>query len=197
VSLRRAPVTYLLLAAIAAVFLAETLLGGSANRQVLVLLGANVPRYVEAGQWWRLVASTFLHVGLLHLLFNGWALYQLGQLFEVWMGSARMAAVYFASGIVGSAASVLFLPTPDSVSAGASGAIFGLLGALLAFLLRRRQRLAPAAKSLLLQLAFWAVLNVVLGFTSSEIDNAGHLGGCLAGLLIGWSLRPRWERGAS
>jgi rhomboid protease GluP len=197
VSLRRAPVTYLLLAAIAAVFLAETVLGGSRNTQVLVLLGANVPRLVEAGQWWRLVASTFLHVGLLHLLFNGWALYQLGQLFEVWMGSVWMTVVYFASGIAGSAASVLFLSNPNTVSAGASGAIFGLLGALIAFLLRRHQRLTPAAKSLLLQLAFWAVLNVILGFNLAGIDDDAHLGGCLAGLLFGWGLRPRWERGAS
>lgn len=193
-NLRRAPVTYLLLAAIAAVFVAETVLGGSSDPRVLVLLGANVPRLVEAGQWWRLVASTFLHIGLLHLFFNGWALYQLGQLFEVWMGSARMAAVYFASGIAGSAASVLFPASAYMVSAGASGAIFGLLGALIAFLLRRHQRLTPAAKSLLLQLAFWAVLNVILGFTMAGVDNAAHLGGCLIGVAVGWRLRPRWER---
>lgn len=186
----RAPLTRALLAAIALVFVVETLVGGSTSRRVLITLGANVPVLVTRGEVWRLVASMFLHVGLVHLLFNGWALYQLGTLFEVWMGSRRFAAVYFAAGIGGSVASSVFLPTPDSVSAGASGAIFGVLGGLIAFLFRRRGRLTPMARSLLLQLAFWAGINVVLGLTVPQIDNAGHMGGFAVGLVLGSVLDP-------
>jgi len=75
-------------------------------------------------------------------------------------------------------------------SVGASGAIFGLLGFLIAFLLRHRDRLRPEAKSLLLQLVFWAAINIFFGFTADMIDNAAHLGGFAAGLAIGATLRP-------
>ncbi len=140
----------------------------------------------------------FLHDGFLHILFNGWALYQLGSLFELWLGSSRLFATYFLSGIAGSFASVLWntfgrgdLERP---SVGASGAIFGLLGGLIAFLLRRRSRLTPLAKSLLTQLLFWAGLNLFLGATFPLIDNAAHIGGLVAGLAIGLLLRDRTER---
>lgn len=190
----RARVTRVLLVALGLAFIAELALGGSTDRLVLVRLGANVPGRVLAGEWWRLAASMFLHVGLLHLLVNGWALYQLGGLYESLVGSRRFAAVYFASGILASLGSVLFLPTPESLSAGASGAVFGLLGALMALLLRRRQRLTPAARSLLAQLAGWAVLNVILGFSVPNIDNAAHLTGFAVGMAFGWWTPPRWEQ---
>jgi rhomboid protease GluP len=193
---RRAPLTRLLLVAIAAGFLAETLLGGSQEPRVLVLLGANVPELVLRGELWRLAASLFLHIGIVHLLVNGWALFQLGTLFELLLGSVRLAVVYFGSGIAGSVASVLFLGDPFGISAGASGAIFGLLGALIAFLLRRRERLLPPAKSLLLQLGGWAAFNVFLGFSLPSIDNAAHLGGCAVGFGLGWVLKPHWEHAA-
>lgn len=192
--LERAPLTSALLAAILASFVLETLLGGSTNTRTLNFLGANVPVLVQQGQVWRLVSSMFLHIGLMHLLVNGWALFQLGGLFETWMGSSRMALVYFVSGILGSVASVVTKLGSTVTAAGASGAIFGLMGALIAFLLRRRDRLLPAAKSLLSQLLLWAGLNVVLGFNIAGIDNAAHLGGCAAGFVLGWMVRPRWER---
>jgi rhomboid protease GluP len=122
---------------------------------------------------------------------NCWALYQLGSLFELLLGSAPLLLVYFVSGIAGSIATVRF--TRADLSAGASGAIFGLLGALIAFLLKHRDILTPQARSLLLQLVGWAVLNVVLGFSTPGIDNAAHLGGCAAGLLLGFFLRPRFR----
>jgi rhomboid protease GluP len=186
---RRAPVTILLLVLIGIAFLAETLLGGSTQTEVLLLLGANVsPLVLDAHQYWRLVASMFLHIGWVHLLVNSWALYQLGSLFEFVLGSGKLLLVYFLSGIAGSIASVMFT---QSISAGASGAIFGLLGALIAFLLKRRQFLTPQAKALLSQLVGWAVINVFLGFSIPGIDNAAHLGGCAAGFLLGLGLRER------
>jgi rhomboid protease GluP len=191
----RSPLTAVLLLAIAAAFTAETALGGSTRTDVLVQLGANVPPLVLAGQWWRLFTAMFLHIGVPHLLLNGYALYQLGGLFESWMGSARMGVVYVLSGLAGSVASLFFLR--DGLSAGASGAIFGLLGALVAVLVRRRERLTPVAKQLLVQLLMWAGINVVFGLTTPGIDNAGHFGGALAGFLLGLLVRPRWERPAA
>jgi len=186
---RQTPVTTLLLVSIGIVFLAEMFLGGSTDERVLLTLGANVPPLVLEGQYWRLVASMFLHIGFVHLAVNGWALYQLGSLFEILLGSGRLLLAYFVSGIAGSIASVMF--SRAELSAGASGAIFGLLGALIAFLLKRHENLTPQAKSLLMQLVGWAVINVVFGFSVKGIDNAAHLGGAAAGLLLGFFLRPR------
>jgi rhomboid protease GluP len=188
-SLRRAPVTALLLVAIGIMFLLETLAGGSTNSQVLYALGANHPDGVlRDGEWWRLVSSMFLHIGIAHVLLNGWALYQLGGLFEMAVGSSRMLLVWFVSGVAGSLASLWWT---QGLSAGASGAIFGLLGALIAYLLRRREHLTPFAKSLLGQLVAWAAINVFIGFSIPGIDNAAHLGGCAAGFLLGLVLPGR------
>ena len=187
--LRRAPVTALLLLAIGAMFVLEFLSGGATDPETLLRLGANSGPLVAHGEYWRLVASMFLHIGFVHLLVNGWALYQLGTLFEVWLGSGRLLLVYFAAGIAGSLASAFL--SHANLSAGASGAIFGVMGALIAFLLRRRSALTAAGRSILGQLAMWAVINVVLGFTIRGIDNAAHLGGCAAGFLLGLTFRER------
>ncbi len=192
----RAPVTRLILALIAVVFVLEVLRGGSTQIAVLLELGANYsPLVLGKGQWWRLLTSMFLHIGIMHLLFNGFALFQLGTLYESWTGSAKFSALYFATGLAGSLASTLFhgLRGSPTVSAGASGAIFGLLGALIALLLKRRDRLLPQARSLLQQLAFWAGINILLGFTGMSLDNAAHLGGFLSGLALGFFVRPIWE----
>lgn len=187
-NLRQTPATAILLVAIAAVFVLEVAKGGSGDSRVLLALGANETAHVLAGQWWRLLASLFLHSGVLHLLMNGWALYQLGSLFERWVGAGRMLTVYFASGIAGSVASLFWT---RGLSVGASGAIFGVLGALITFLLRRRSLLLPYARSLLGQLVMWAVINIALGFSIAFIDNAAHLGGLAAGLLLGLVLNDR------
>src|SRR3954447_19862603 len=97
----RTPVTSILLVAIAAVFVLETVRGGSTDPQVLLALGADSPPLVQQGESWRLVTSLFLHIGMLHLVLNGWALYQLGGLFELLLGSGRLLLVYFVRGIAG------------------------------------------------------------------------------------------------
>jgi rhomboid protease GluP len=192
---RRIPVTSLLLAAIVLTFSVETLASGSllgTADTVLVRMGANEPSLFWHGQYWRLLTSVFLHIGLMHLLFNGWALLQLGGLFEVALGSARMLVTFLVTGVLASFVSVLWLGRPGQpggISAGASGAIFGLLGALIAFLGRRRDRLQPWARSLLSQLVFWAVINLILGVTLPGIDNSAHLGGLASGFLLGLTLR--------
>lgn len=197
VAFSRAPVTLLLLAAIAGVFVLEVIQGGSTDQRVLLELGANSGPHIARGEVWRLFTAMFLHIGLLHLVVNGWALFQLGALMEIWVGSLGFSLVYLASGLGGSAASFLWtwvLNGQEQISAGASGAIFGVLGALIGFLLRRRDRLTPAARSLLTQLVFWAGLNVFLGFSVPGIDNAGHLGGLAVGLVLGPFLDSREQQ---
>jgi rhomboid protease GluP len=178
--LRRIPATLLLLFAIAICFVLELLTG--IDDGPLVQLGVNYGPAVRAGQYWRLVTCMFLHADFVHIGFNAVGLFQLGGLFESWLGSWRLLAVYFATGIAGSLVSA---GLSEHASLGASGAIFGILGALVGFLLRRRGSLTPEGKSILMQLLFWAALNVYFGFTEPRIDNYGHLGGCAAGLLIG------------
>ena len=183
--LRRTPVTTLLLIAIGIGYVLQLATGDS-----LTELGANYGPAIRDGQYWRLVTSMFLHGGLIHLALNAWALFQIGALLELLAGSSWMLLVYFTTGIAGSLASALFTRQP---SVGASGAIFGLLGALIAFLLRRRGALTPQGKSILMQLVGWAVINVFFGFSTPGIDNSAHLGGAVAGLLLG-SVLPEPQR---
>lgn len=194
--LARAPLTRTLLIAIGLVFVADVATRRLFGWPVLIEWGASAAAPVLAGEVWRLATAMFLHADELHLLVNGWALFQLGGLVEVLFGSRRLAAVYFVSGLAGSVASVAWDLVSGSAipSVGASGAIFGLLGFLIAFLLRHRDRLRPEARSLLLQLLFWAGVNIVLGFTVAMIDNAAHLGGLVAGLAIGAVKRPTEPR---
>lgn len=190
--LSRAPLTLALLIAIAVVFVADLVSVYLFGQAVLEHYGESRVDRVMAGQVWRLGTAMFLHAGPLHLLVNAWALYQLGALVEILLGTSRLAAIYFASGLAGSTASVAWdLVTGNQIpSVGASGAIFGLLGALIAFLARHRDRLRPEARSLLFQLLFWAGLNIFFGFTVEMIDNAAHLGGLAAGLICGAVVRP-------
>src|SRR4051794_30333980 len=163
----RTPVTSVLLVAIAAVFVLETVRGGSTNPQVLLALGADYPPLVQQGEYWRLVTSLFLHIGLLHLVLNGWALYQLGGLFEILLGSGPLLVVYFVSGIAGSIASNLFT---HALSAGASGAIFGVMGAIIAFLMKRRENLTPQAQGLFMQLLLWGRVQRFLWCSNAGSD---------------------------
>lgn len=149
----------------------------------LIAAGAIIPHIPQTGEWWRLVSAMFIHIGLLHLLFNTWALYQLGGLFEMMFGTKRFIYTYAVTGIVASFASVLFT---RSIAAGASGAIFGILGALIIAIRRSpRWRNENWTRGLVQQLLFWAGLNIFLGFSYPGIDNAAHLGGFAAGLIAG------------
>jgi rhomboid protease GluP len=165
-----------------AVFLIEIALGGATDLGVLVRMGAMVPALVADGEYWRLAASMFLHVGLLHLLFNSFGLYVFGNLIETVFGRLRFLAVYFVSGITAGAASFAF-GSSGRVAAGASGAIFGLLGAWLAYNWRRREMGLAQAN---IQGALVLVgLNLFLGFSVRGIDNIAHIGGLIAGAIAG------------
>ncbi|HEX7083527.1 MAG TPA: rhomboid family intramembrane serine protease [Gaiellaceae bacterium] len=134
---------------------------------------------VAHGEWWRLLTSAFLHFGPFHLLINMYSLYFAGTLLEHVIGRWRFVLLYLASGIAG-AAGALWL-SPDSVTAGASGAIFGILGAL--FVLERSRHIATGG-----QVAGLIVLNLVFTFAVSNISVGGHLGGLVAGVILMWLL---------
>lgn len=184
--------TMVLLVALGVVFVAEVALGGLRSLGVLIDMGAMERSLVLAGQYWRLVTATFLHAGPLHLLLNGYALFLFGTLIESEIGPWRLGGLYLVTGFVASAVSFAF-GSAGRVSVGASGAIFGLLGAWLVSNWRRR-RLAAAQANLRFALLLIG-LNVVLGFSVGGIDNLAHLGGLGAGILAGFAGQGFGRRG--
>lgn len=164
------------------VFLAEMVTGGL-NGPV-VQLGIEYGPAIAHGEWWRIVTAAFLHGGLLHILLNMIALVQVGAIVELTFGAARMLVIYWVSLLVAGFSVLAFnyaIPT-----LGASGAIFGLFGGLVALGLRR----GPAGQMLVKQTVGIIVLNLVYGFAVAGISNAAHLGGLVAGFLVGLPLVP-------
>jgi len=150
----------------------------------LVEWGSNAGRRTLNGEWWRLLTSMFLHGGPLHLLVNMVVLYQAGQLAERIFGSLRFTGLYLIAGLCGSLASVLWNPHGNSV--GASGALFGIVGGLLAFIRRENSGVPPTVvKDMQGALLPFLLFNIGAGFLYPHTDNAAHLGGLLGGWLAG------------
>jgi rhomboid protease GluP len=181
--------TYILLGLIVAIWLAMTALGGSEDPYVLLAFGAKYNPLIAAGQYWRLLTATFLHIGILHLLFNGYSLYILGSMVESRFGHSRFVILYLLAGVAGSTASFL---GNKALSAGASGAIFGLMGAVIVYFARYRHNL-PSGGRQLSSILMVAGFNLVWGLSSQQIDNLGHVGGLIAGLLLGLAFCPRYR----
>ncbi|HET9722693.1 MAG TPA: rhomboid family intramembrane serine protease [Actinomycetota bacterium] len=189
VAVRSVTATKVLLVAIIAVFVLELVLAGAqslgrgASGQRLVDLGAMYPPAIAFGeQWWRLFTAMFLHAGLFHILFNAWALWVFGTVVERDFGTARFVAIFFISGFVASAASYAFGPV-NVPSVGASGAIFGVFGAFVAYNYRRRH-LAMAAQNLRFAMTL-ILINAALAFMWGAIDWRAHVGGFVAGAIAG------------
>ncbi|MGX4642906.1 rhomboid family intramembrane serine protease [Massilia sp. SYSU DXS3249] len=154
------------------------------HAQQLVDWGSNLGRRTLGGEWWRLVSSMFLHGSIWHLGFNMLALWQVGRLTERIFGSARFIGLYLLAGVSGSIASVLWNPNVNSV--GASGAIFGIIGGLLAFLGRPNSGVPPTVVSeLRASLVPFLLFSLWMGFIYPHTDNAAHIGGLLGGWLAG------------
>jgi membrane associated rhomboid family serine protease len=152
--------------------------------QQLVQWGSNVGRLTLHGQPWRLFTSMFLHGSPLHLLFNMLALWQVGALVERIFGSLRFTGLYLLSGLAGSIGSVLWNPHVNSV--GASGAIFGIIGGLLAFIARKNSGVPPTVvQDMRGTILPFLLFNVVAGFAYPHTDNAAHIGGLAGGWLAG------------
>ena len=188
---RLAPLTTVLLAVVVAVQVFVQLAMILDDGWELVRLGANFSAAVRAGQYWRLVSSMFLHGNWLHLIFNGYALYVLGRLVEQIFGSLRFFPIYLLAGVSGSLASALATTDSHRLSVGASGAIFGLIGAALVAL-RVLRGFVPEGwrRQLGINLLVIVALQLYIGFSVSVIDNAAHIGGLVGGALAALALRP-------
>lgn len=156
----------------------------SPNPGVAIQWGSNYGPKTLTGQWWRLLTSTFIHFGLLHLVFNMVALAQAGPIVERLYGSARFLALYVFAALFGELTSLLWHPMANG--AGASGAIFGVFGGLLAFVLNPRNAVPPVVmKSIRRRTVPIVLLNLMVGMLFLNIDNAAHVGGLVGGALIG------------
>jgi len=186
-------VTKLLIAANVAIYLIGASQGGGITNP-----GASIYRngsfyektvlygpFVAHGDWWRLITSAFLHENLLHIGFNMLALWWIGGPIEQYLGRARYLGLYFVAGLAGSAAALL--QTPLTPTLGASGAIFGILGAMLILEWQATGRLTGNAMT-------WIVINLVLSFTIPNISWGGHIGGLVGGILVTLAY-ARWGRG--
>ncbi|MHB1293563.1 MAG: rhomboid family intramembrane serine protease [Anaerolineae bacterium] len=182
--------TYVFLGLIGLAFVAMTLSGGSEDPYVLLQFGAKWNPAIAAGEYWRLLTASFLHVGLLHLVFNAYALFSFGVALERRFGRARFFSLYLLSAIAGTTLSFL---GNRSLSAGASTAVFGIIGAMIAYFATYRTELGAWGRRQLNSMLGVAGLNLVFGFVAPGIDNLGHIGGLLAGLALGWAYCPRYK----
>lgn len=152
--------------------------------------GGNLGTMTVNGQWWRLVTALFVHLNLLHLVLNLWVLWNVGRLAERLYGMGAFLFLYFASGVLGNLTSIAW--EPSNTTAGASGAIFGILGAQLVFLVHRESRIpAQVARAHWLSTLVFVLFNLLHGAFTPGIDNAAHVGGLFGGAALGWILvRP-------
>lgn len=163
---------------------------GSQNINVLVDMGAKVNEYIAGrGEWWRLFTSMFLHIGVMHLLFNIYALYAIGTLVEAYYGHVRFAVIYLLGGLFGSLGSYAF---STSVSAGASGAIFAITGAAAVYFFRYRENFGTRGRSVLQNMILILVINFAFGLAGSGVDNWGHFGGLVGGVLVSIGMLPKY-----
>ena len=186
-------VTYVFLAVIVGVWLLMEAAGGSTQTAILIRFGANSGQHILLdGETWRLFTSMFLHIGFAHLAFNAYALFILGLEMERIYGPVRFATIYILSGLFGSLASFASRG-PLVISAGASGAIFGIIGMNLAYFYLHREAFGQVGRQRIMSTLLIIVINLIFGFTVPGIDNVAHIGGLIAGALLGYIRAPRYQ----
>jgi rhomboid protease GluP len=194
----RTPATVALLAANIAAYVAFAAMGHgflAADPKALIDWGSNFGPYTSGGQWWRLASAAFLHGSLVHLAVNMLALYDVGRLCERLYGTRRYLVLYALSGLLGSAASLWWNPMVNSV--GASGALFGVLGATFVFMLDKRNGVPVGIMSAhATSMGVFILYGLYNGFSKAGIDNAAHLGGLAAGMALGFALAAPFGAGA-
>ena len=180
---RRALFTYIFLGVNIGIFLLMSLAGGTTNETTLMAFGVKSNAEIDEGEVWRVVTPIFIHIGLLHLFFNSYALWMVGPQVEKLYGSARFVLLYLLTGVAGVLGSYFY--HPQAISAGASGAIFGLFGVLLAFGIRYRHSIPPSFKKAVGAGVLPVIaINLVIGFTIPGIDNSAHISGLVAGAAL-------------
>lgn len=186
-------VVYSLMAITSLVFLAQLFTGYLMGIDLPAGLGAMQRSFILSGQLWRLISPVFLHGSLVHIGFNLYALYVIGPGLEKYYGHTRFLALYFLAGFAGNVASFI-LSGPNTASLGSSTAIFGLLAAQGIFIYQNRRLYGQRTRGLLMNIISIAAINLFLGLSlSSMIDNWGHLGGMLGGLLFALLAGPKYE----
>ena len=188
-------ITYALIIINVLVFISMYIFGhGSEDIRTLYSFGAlDKVSVVNYHEYYRLITSAFLHIGFLHLICNMYALYILGSEIESYFGKLKYLFIYFISALVGSLVSLVFI-SENTISAGASGAIFGLMGALLYFGYYYRAMLNNAITKQIVPLI---LLNLFIGFISSDINNFAHLGGLFGGLIASMIVGVKYKSGKS
>lgn len=173
-------VTYILIVLNLMVFLYGVLHG---NDELINMFGNNY-ELVQNGEFYRLFTCMFVHADILHILFNMIALYSIGPVVERYYGKSKFLLIYLVSGLLGSIFSGVFM-TADSISIGASGAIFGLLGSICYFTYYYRATLQGILRGSIMPVI---IINLVIGFLSSSIDLSAHIGGLIGGILISMAI---------
>jgi len=180
-SLRNAPVTIALVLINIAIYLIDSAMGGT-----LMQAGAIIPSEVQHGQYYRIFASGFLHFNFQHILFNMYALVQSGMVVESFYGSLRFALIYFIAMACGGLLAYETTLGTNEVTAGASGAIMGLFGAMVSLGLK-----TPQLRGTLVRWALFPIAaTLFVGFTSPGISNAGHIGGVIGGAISAFIIPP-------
>lgn len=187
-------VTWVIIAMNVLIWLASTALERIIGPNLPLVWGAKHNGLIVQGQAWRMVTPVFLHLNGIHLAFNMYAIYMIGPQIERYFGHARFLSIYLLSGVYGVLCSFILNPNP---SAGASGAIFGLVGTQAVFFYRYRHALGQRGRRLFRSTLTVIAFNLVLTFTTPNIDIWGHLGGLFAGALLGWNLTPRYQASAT
>ncbi|MCG2576074.1 rhomboid family intramembrane serine protease [Dechloromonas sp. XY25] len=188
--------TWLLVAGNVAIWLVTLGLGGGLAHSApdkLLTWGGNAASAVQQGEWWRLLSATFLHSGLMHVAMNMIGLVAAGVSVERIYGQRLYAIIYLGAGLMGSALSLHF-SAQKAVSVGASGAVFGVTGALLVAVLQHRDKLPKAfSKQTSSSLGIFIIYALLQGFSKPGIDNAAHIGGLLGGCLLAWVLPEKFD----
>jgi rhomboid protease GluP len=187
---RDAWVTYTMLGVTIVIYLAQLLTQNLFGTDIPAALGAKVNALIAQGQFWRLLTPVWLHGGILHIGFNMYALYIIGPGLERNFGHGRFLLLYLLTGFAGNVLSYLFTAAP---SYGASTAIFGLIAAEVVYLLRNKGVLQGNVQGVITNRVMILAVNLMLGFSSSGVDNFGHLGGMLGGLIFGWLAGPLYD----
>ena len=182
--------TYILLGVTTFIYLLQLAGQYLLNADVVANLGVKDDVLIRAGELWRLITPVFLHASILHIAFNMYALFIFGRGIEARYGHGRFLLLYFLSGYAGNVMSFLLTVNP---SLGASTAIFGLIAAEGVFIIQNRSLLGNRATRSLMNLLYIAGINLFIGFTTTGVDNWGHIGGLLGGILFAWFGGPRWK----
>ncbi len=195
------PLTYGIIVVNVIAYIFSALFSGNIidmDMETLVNMGALWgPLVVLKGEWWRLLTAMFLHGGMTHILMNMFSLYLIGRGVELYFERKAYISIYLFSGLLGGLASLYM--HPNSVGVGASGAIFGIFGALAGFFLAHRNKIEEHSKAFMKDFGIVLGLNLVLGLSIPSIDVSAHIGGLVIGLIGGFviSKNPKWFLGFS